>query len=89
MKSEKAREFIDDNVILQDHVPYQSIHPQIGCRAVELAEQEAEQRMSTKAVEAFCHSMSAGPTGCDRRKPNGCKKRCLALEIFIQKLNEK
>lgn len=41
-----------------------------------------------KAIEAFCMSMQAGPTGCDRRKPCGCKRQCGALKKFIQLLDK-
>ncbi|MEQ2902751.1 hypothetical protein AAAX65_07445 [Alistipes finegoldii] len=49
---------------------------------------ELERRSESNIGEAFCATMQAGPTGCDRNKPGGCKYRCQAFEKFIQKLNE-
>lgn len=49
---------------------------------------ELERRSAPNIVEAFCATMQAGPTGCDRNKPGGCKHQCQAFEIFIRKLND-
>lgn len=49
---------------------------------------EFERKSEPNICEAFCATMQAGPTGCDRNKPGGCKHQCQALEKFIQKLKE-
>lgn len=53
-------------------------------RAIELAEQEAEERMRAKAIEAYCQD-------CGCRVENKCgieSNSCIAFRAFIQKLNE-
>ncbi len=88
MKSEKAREFIDGcinnlTVDMPDHVErrLRLAMP----HTAELAEQEAEERMRAKAIEAYCQD-------CGCRVENECgidSDSCIAFRTFIQKLSEK
>jgi hypothetical protein len=76
MKSKEAKEFIDGcmdhlTVEMTDHAKWQLRAAMT--RAAELAEQDTEQLMRQKAVEAFKSS---------------CKVLCEDLRSFIQKLNE-
>lgn len=88
MKSEKAKEFIDgciNNLTaeLADHAKWQ-IRAAMTHTA-ELAEQEAEERMRAKAIEAYCQD-------CGCRVENECgieSDSCIAFRTFIQKLSEK
>lgn len=52
MKSEKAKQFIDNDVI-QMHNGDRMVDASTAYTALELAEQEAEERMRKKAVSAF------------------------------------
>ena len=52
--------------------------------AVELAEQEAEERMRQKAAKAYCHDCCCTVVG----KCGIGSENCIALRDFIQKLNE-
>lgn len=52
--------------------------------AIELAEQDAEERMRAKAIEAFCTANC--PKGCSFGADGNIG--CGAKAIFIQKLNE-
>ena len=87
MKSEKAKEFIDgciNNLTaeLADHAKWQ-IRTAMTHTA-DLAEQEAEERMRAKAIEAYCQD-------CGCRVENKCgieSNSCIAFRAFIQKLNE-
>lgn len=88
MKSEKAREFIDwciNNltVDMPDHVERRLRLAMT--HTAELAEQEAEERMRAKAIEAYCQD-------CGCRVENECgidSDSCIAFRTFIQKLSEK
>ena len=87
MKSEKAREFIDGcinnlTVDMPDHVERRLRLAMT--HTAELAEQEAEERMRAKAIEAYCQD-------CGCRVENKCgieSNSCIAFRAFIQKLNE-
>ena len=87
MKSEKAREFIDGcinnlTVDMPDHVERRLRLAMT--HTAELAEQEAEERMRAKAIEAYCQD-------CGCRVENECgidSDSCIAFRTFIQKLNE-
>ena len=84
MKSEKAKEFIDgciNNLTaeLADHAKWQ-IRVAMTHTA-ELAEQEAEERMRAKAIEAFGE-------GCFCDDKGALCGTCSIQEDFIQKLNE-
>ena len=88
MKSEKAREFIDGcinnlTVDMADHAERQLRLAMT--HTAELAEQEAEERMRAKAIEAYCQD-------CGCRVENECgidSDSCIAFRTFIQKLSEK
>lgn len=88
MKSEKAREFIDGcinnlTVDMPDHVERRLRLAMT--HTDELAEQEAEERMRAKAIEAYCQD-------CGCRVENECgidSDSCIAFRTFIQKLSEK
>ena len=88
MKSEKAREFIDRcinnlTVDMPDHVERRLRLAMT--HTAELAEQEAEERMRAKAIEAYCQD-------CGCRVENECgidSDSCIAFRTFIQKLSEK
>lgn len=90
MKSEKVKKFIrDKQVYMLDprFVGYREVKAlgrNNSYRAVELAEQEAEERMRKKAEEAFfscCHCV------LPQYVRNKCET-CEAYKSFIQKLNE-
>ena len=86
MKSEKAREFIDGcinnlTVDMPDHVERRLRLAMT--HTAELAEQEAEERMRAKAIEAYCQD-------CGCRVENECgidSDSCIAFRTFIQKLS--
>ena len=88
MKSEEAREFIDGcinnlTVDMPDHVERRLRLAMT--HTAELAEQEAEERMRAKAIEAYCQD-------CGCRVENECgidSDSCIAFRTFIQKLSEK
>ena len=87
MKSEKAKEFINHITPNKANFTYcaekgglnGSIYADV-CKAIEIAEQEAEERIREKAIGAFCENECSGT----------CKKaaECETLGKFIQKLNE-
>ena len=87
MKSEKAREFIDGcinnlTVDMPDHVERRLRLAMT--HTAELAEQEAEERMREKAIEAFCAANC--PKGCSFGADGNIG--CGAKARFIQKQNE-
>jgi hypothetical protein len=82
MKSEKAKKYLFENGLGYPYTGY--VTEQAAERAVELAEQEAEERMRAKAIEAYCQD-------CGCRVENKCgidSDSCIAFRTFIQKLNE-
>ena len=84
MKSEKAKSFIDNDAIQMNNGE-RLIDASTAYTAVELAEQEAEERMRAKAIEAYCQD-------CGCRVENECgidSDSCIAFRTFIQKLSEK
>ena len=84
MKSEKAKSFIDNDAIQMNNGD-RMIDASTAYTAVELAEQEAEERMRAKAIEAYCQD-------CGCRVENECgidSDSCIAFRTFIQKLSEK
>lgn len=92
MKSEKAKEFINHITPNKANFVYcvekgrlnGCIYTDI-CKVVELAEQEAEERMREKAVKAYCHDCCCAVVGeCGIGSEN-----CIALRDFIRKLDEK
>lgn len=56
-------------------------------RAVELAEQEAEERMRAKAIDAFKSSCKY-QDGCGEANRKCDPKQCEDFKLFIQKLTE-
>jgi hypothetical protein len=87
MKSEKAREFIDGcinnlTVDMPDHVERRLRLAMT--HTAELAEQEAEERMRAKAIEAYCIGCICYETGVCALGPD----KCATKSLFIQKLNE-
>lgn len=89
MKSEKAKKYLTKVV-----TPIAMMYPDApemcdlklgeAKHAVELAEQEAEERMREKAVKAYCHDCCCSVVGkCEIRSEN-----CMSLRDFIQKLTE-
>lgn len=89
MKSEKAKAIIRENdfYFSIDGVTFHESRAMMkkdAIKAVELAEQEAEDRMRKKAVKAYCHDCCCTVVGeCGIGSEN-----CIALRDFIQKLNE-
>lgn len=84
MKSEKARELIEKYAIGNSRDEAPSLLKRTAIRCVELAEQEAEERMRAKAIKAYCQD-------CGCRVENECgiePDSCIAFRTFIQKLNE-
>lgn len=82
MKSEKAKKYLFENGLGYPYTGY--VTEQAAERAVELAEQEAEERMRAKAIEVYCQD-------CGCRVENKCgieSNSCIAFRAFIQKLNE-
>lgn len=94
MKSERAKQFIDgmsvtieadgNRVISQSTV--------VGIWdvyiAINIAEQEAEERMRAKAIDAFKSSCKY-QDGCGGANRKCDPKQCEDFKLFIQKLNEK
>lgn len=88
MKSEKAREFIDGcinnlTVDMPDHVERRLRLAMT--HTAELAEQEAEERMREKAIEAFCDECACFEA-CICCLPAGA---CDIKNNFIRKLTKK
>jgi hypothetical protein len=84
MKSEKAKAIIreSDFYFHIDGVTFQEARAMMkkdAIKAVELAEQEAEERMRQKAIEAYRRSCSCGESTCNS---------CALMRRFIQKLTE-
>lgn len=87
MKSEKAREFIDGcinnlTVDMPDHVERRLRLAMT--HTAELAEQEADERMREKAIEAFCDECACFEA-CICCLPAGA---CDRKNNFIQKLTK-
>ena len=90
MKSKKAKEFIDgclNHLVIEmsDHAKWQ-LRAAMSHTA-ELAEQEAEERMREKAIEAF-KSSCVYKDGCGGAGRACDLALCEDLRLFIQKLNE-
>lgn len=102
MKSEKAKEYIDkeilrmDNERLKDCYGYNEERDGISYleidevrEAVELAEQEVEERVRQKAIKAFRHFVMeyhCKEASCPKREK--CDSSCVISQYFIQKLTE-
>ena len=93
MKSEKAKQELEDGswkVEVGDEgedvdLPYHAVRVDVAQYAVELAEQEAEERMREKAIEAFCDECACFEA-CICCLPAGA---CDRKNNFIQKLTKK
>lgn len=96
MKSQKAEKELYDGswkveVGFEDEefdLPYYAVRVDVAQYAIEIAEQEAEERMREKAIKAFKASCKyqGGCLGADRK----CDQtQCADLNEFIRKLNEK
>jgi hypothetical protein len=87
MKSQKAKEAIE-RYRQAFSAPYQADETAEYCRLfkeiAEIAEQEAEERMREKAIEAFCAANC--PKGCSFGADGNIG--CGAKARFIQKQNE-
>lgn len=82
MKSKKAEEYLFENGLGYPYTGY--VTEPAAERAVELAEQEAEERVRQKAAKAYCHDCCCTVVG----KCGIGSENCIALRDFIQKLNE-
>lgn len=93
MKSEKARQELEDGSWKVEvgcegeefDLPYYAVRVDVALYAVELAEQEAEERMREKAIEAFCDECACFEA-CICCLPAGA---CDRKNNFIQKLTKK
>lgn len=88
MKSQKARKFIDRciNNITAEFADYAKQQLRVAMtHTADLAEQEVEERMRAKAIEAFCMDCICASDG----KHCSFEDDCAVKVDFIQKLNEK
>lgn len=83
MKSERAKKYIDNDAIVMRNGD-RMVDASTAYMAIELAEQDAEQRMQTKVMEAFCAANC--PKGCSFGADGNIG--CGAKARFIQKLTE-
>lgn len=81
MKSEKAKQFIKEHEWMDTEVGTTAIYSAYAYNAVELAEQEAEERMRQKAIRAFGE-------GCFCDDKGALCGTCSIQEDFIRKLNK-
>lgn len=99
MKSKRAKEYIKTIELNKANVDYCLDHGRVSGfllidieNAVELAEQDAEERieaLKARAVEACCFACTQSGAGCDHRLRTDDYYLCDILNNFIQKLNEK
>jgi hypothetical protein len=87
MKSEKARELIDKYAIGNSRDAAPSLLKRTAILCVEIAEQEAEERMRVKAIDSFTSSCKY-QDGCRGANRECAPQQCDDLKLFIQKLNE-
>lgn len=83
MKSEKAEKYLSENGLGYPYTGY--VTEQVAERAAKLAEQEVEERMRERAIEAYCDRCFVGIT----RECQVSKACCNDLQDFIQILDEK
>lgn len=91
MKSKRAEEFINNRSELIDGLEWM-VDASTARRAVELAEQDAEEKieaLKARAVEACCFACTQSGAGCDHRLRTDDYYLCDILNNFIQKLNER
>lgn len=86
MKSERAKKYIDNDAIVMRNGD-RMVDASTAYMAIELAEQDAEQRMRQKAVEAFKSSCEY-KDGCGGIGRDCHPVLCEDLRSFIQKLND-
>lgn len=97
MKSEKAKKTLENSAkYVRKYRAIQGCRPfdefvllKNAERAVELAEQEAEERMRQKAIKAFRHFVMeyhCKEASCPKREK--CDSSCVISQYFIQKLTE-
>lgn len=83
MKSERAKQFIKEHEWMDTEVGTTATYSVYACNAVELAEQEAEERMRKRAAKAYCDECCwAAGTACEREVAH-----CAFLRAFTKKLN--
>lgn len=90
MKSKRAEEFINNRSELIDGLEWM-VDASTARRAVELAEQDAEEEIEALkaiAVEACCFACTQSGAGCDHRLRTDDYYLCDTLNNFIQKINE-
>ena len=97
MKSKRAKEYIKTIKLNKANVDYCLEHGRVNGfllidieNAVELAEQDAEEKieaLKARAVEACCFACTQSGAGCDHRLRTD-DYLCDILNDFIQKLNE-
>ena len=87
MKSQKAKEIIEKYAVGNSRDAAPSMMKGRAAECVEIAEQEAEERMRQKAVEAFKSSCEY-KDGCGGIGRDCHPVLCEDLRSFIQKLNE-
>ncbi len=90
MKSGKAKKIIreTDLYISVQGVMFQDSRAMMkkdAIKAVEIAEQEAEERMRKKAIEAYCSECTCYETGVCALDPDKCATKLL----FVQNMSKK
>lgn len=89
MKSEKAKAIIreSDFYFQIDGVTFHEARAMMkkdAIRAVEIAEQETEERMRKKAIEAYCSECTCYETGVCALDPDKCATKLL----FVQNMSK-
>ena len=90
MKSEKAKQFIDNGVI-QMHNGDRMVDASTAYTALELAELEAEERMREKAIEAHrkvCFFRNLKDNTCANTATQCGEHSCYYMNYIIQELTE-
>lgn len=97
MKSKRAKEYVKTIKLNKANVDYCLEHGRVNGfllidieNAVELAEQDAEEKieaLKARAVEACCFACTQSGAGCDHRLRTD-DYLCDILNDFIQRLNE-
>lgn len=84
MKSQKAKEIIEKYAVGNSRDVAPSMMKSRVVECVELAEQEAEERMRAKAIKAYCSECTCYETGACALDPDNCATKLL----FTQQLDE-
>lgn len=90
MKSEKAKQFID-NGVMQMHNGDRMVDASTAYTALELAELEAEERMREKAIEAHrkvCFFRNLKDNTCANTATQCGEHSCYYMNYIIQELTE-